>query len=103
MERFADQPNTAVKISGIGLPGTAWTAENNKSVVLETIRIFGWERCMFASNFPVDGLCGSFESIYAGYRQAVADVSRDDQLKLFHDNAVRVYRLDIEPLAQAGS
>ena len=35
MEGFADQPNTAVKISGIGLPGIRWTAENNAEVVLE--------------------------------------------------------------------
>jgi predicted TIM-barrel fold metal-dependent hydrolase len=53
---------------------------------------------MFASNFPVDGLCGSFETIYAGYKQATADLPLADRLKLFHDNAVRVYRLNIKPL-----
>ncbi len=92
MEVFADQPNTAVKISGIGLPGIRWTAENNAEVVLETIRIFGAERCMFASNFPVDSLAGSFDKIYDGFKTIVADFPEDQIRALFHDNAQRIYR-----------
>ena len=48
---------------------------------------------MFASNFPVDKLCGTFETIYAGFRAAVADLPLAEQRKLFRDNAVRIYRL----------
>ena len=92
METLAAQPNTAVKISGIGLPGIQWTAENNAEVVLETIRIFGAERCMFASNFPVDSLAGSFDEIYGGYKTIVADLPEDQIRALFHDNAQRIYR-----------
>lgn len=103
VRRAAEVPHFSMKISGIGLPGHPWHLDDHMSLIYTLLEAFDVERCMFASNFPVDGLCGSFETIYAGYRQAVADVSRDDQLKLFHDNAVRVYRLDIEPLAQAGS
>lgn len=92
MERFADQPNTAVKISGIGLAGEAWTTQGNGPLVQETIRIFGVERCMFASNFPVDGLCASYDTIFTGFRRMVADFPAADQRKLFHDNAVKYYR-----------
>ena len=92
MERFAAVPNTAVKVSGICVPGEAWTAELNREVVLRTIELFGVDRTMFASNFPVDKLVAGFEAIYSGFMTIVADISDDDQLKLFHDNAVRYYR-----------
>lgn len=92
MERFADHPNTAVKISGIGLAGEAWTAESNGALVLETIRIFGVDRCMFASNFPVDSLCASYDTIFTGFKRIVAGFPAADQRKLFHYNAVKYYR-----------
>ena len=92
MERFAAVPNTAVKISGICVPGEACTAELNREVVLRTIELFGVERTMFASNFPVDKLVAGFEPIFSGFMTIVADISDDDQLKLFHDNAARYYR-----------
>jgi predicted TIM-barrel fold metal-dependent hydrolase len=48
---------------------------------------------MFASNFPVDSIVGSFRTIYDGFRAAVADRPLAEQRMLFHDNAVRIYRL----------
>lgn len=92
MERFADQPNTAVKISGVCVPQQSWTPELNRGVVLETIRIFGVERCMFASNFPVDGLWASFDDIFEGFKAITADLAPADRRKLFHENAMRTYR-----------
>ena len=98
MKRAASAPQTTLKLSGIGLTGRAWSLDDNRAIIRDSIEIFGTDRCMFASNFPVDGLCGSFETIYAGYKQATADLPLADRLKLFHDNAVRVYRLNIKPL-----
>jgi predicted TIM-barrel fold metal-dependent hydrolase len=80
-----------VKISGIGMPGQKWTADLNRGVVLTTIELFGPQRCMFASNFPVDGLCGSFDEIFSGFRTIVRDFSAAEQRALFHDNAIRLY------------
>lgn len=94
LRRLAACQNAAVKISGIGLPGVPWTAENNREVVLTTIDIFGVDRCMFASNFPVDGLCGDLGTIFSGYKAITADFSEADRRKLFHDNAMRIYRID---------
>ena len=48
---------------------------------------------MFASNFPVDGLCASFDAIFSGFKTIVRDLPEADQRGLFHDNAVRIYRL----------
>jgi predicted TIM-barrel fold metal-dependent hydrolase len=93
MATLAAEPNVAVKISGLGVPGRPWTVAANREVVLRTIDLFGVERAMFASNFPVDGLVASFDTIYRGFTAIVADLSRADRRRLFHDNAARFYRL----------
>lgn len=93
MAIVARQPNVAVKISGIGLPGQAWSLANNGPIIRDTIAIFGAERCMFASNFPVDGLAGSFDEIFTGFKQATATLPPGTRRALFHDNAARFYRL----------
>jgi predicted TIM-barrel fold metal-dependent hydrolase len=93
LETAAVQPNVALKISGIGLRGERWSAEKNTPIVRDAIRIFGADRCMFASNFPVDGLVGSFDTIFSAFKAIVADLPEAQQRALFHDNAVRVYRL----------
>jgi predicted TIM-barrel fold metal-dependent hydrolase len=93
MAALAAEPNTAVKISGLGLKGRRWSEAENRDIVLETIRIFGVGRCMFASNFPVDGLVGDFDTIFDGFRRIAADLPEAEQRLLFHDNACRYYRL----------
>ena len=94
MERLSAQPNVAAKISGIGLAGQPWTADANRQIVLDTIELFGTDRCMFASNFPVDSLCGSFDDIFGGFMAITSHLSEAERQALFHDNAVRYYRLD---------
>jgi predicted TIM-barrel fold metal-dependent hydrolase len=91
MAKLAACPNAAVKISGLGVPGARWTAESNREIVLTAIELFGVDRCMMASNFPVDGLCASFDAIFGGFRAIVAGFPAADQRKLFHDNAIRIY------------
>ena len=93
LETLAAEPNVAVKISGLGQPGQPWTVAANGPIVRDAIAIFGIDRCMFASNFPVDGLCADFDTIFSGFKAIVAGRSHAEQLKLFHDNAVRIYRL----------
>jgi predicted TIM-barrel fold metal-dependent hydrolase len=93
MAALADAPNVALKISGLGQPGQPWTVEANGPVVRDAIAMFGTDRCMFASNFPVDGLCAAFRTIFSGFMTITAGMSEDDRKKLFHDNAKQIYRL----------
>lgn len=95
MSVVARQPNVAVKISGIGVPDSPWTVELNQRVVLETIDCFGVERCMFASNFPVDSLVASFATLFDGFMTITESFSEAERLKLFHDNARHYYRIDL--------
>ena len=88
MALFAACPNAVVKISGLG------NVERKREVVLAAIELFGTQRAMFASNFPVDSLRASFDAIYSGFDQITRDFSNAERRALFHDNAVRIYRME---------
>jgi len=94
LRALAECPNAALKISGLGVPGSAWTARSNREVVLGAIDTFGIGRSMFASNFPVDGLCASFDAIVTGMFAIVQDFSAAEQRAMFHDNAIRIYDME---------
>ncbi|MEP7208925.1 MAG: amidohydrolase family protein [Casimicrobiaceae bacterium] len=96
MRGLAEQPNVAVKISGLGQsqPNGAWTVAANRDIVRTTIDCFGVARCMFASNFPVDSLCASFTTIFDGFREIVRDFAVGDQDALFRGNALRIYAME---------
>jgi predicted TIM-barrel fold metal-dependent hydrolase len=93
MAAFAAQPNTRVKISGLGQKGLPWTVEANGPIVLTTIALFGSDRCLFASNFPVDSVCASFDTIFDGFKTITAGLPEGDRRKMFRDNALREYRI----------
>jgi predicted TIM-barrel fold metal-dependent hydrolase len=93
MKAVAKQPNVAVKISGLGCLGQAWSIEANRQIVLDTIEIFGVNRSMFASNFPVDKIVADFDTIFSGFKLITGDFPKTHQEKLFYSNAVRIYRL----------
>jgi predicted TIM-barrel fold metal-dependent hydrolase len=99
MKLLAANSNAAVKISGLGQRDKPWTVTDNRPVVLDTIDIFGVDRCMFASNFPVDSLVADFSTIYDGFAQIVSGFSANEQAALFVDNARRIYRIDTETSA----
>lgn len=93
MNAIADLENVVVKISGLGLKGEKWRIKDNESIIRDTIKIFGIDRCMYASNFPVDGVVADYNTIITGFKTALADLPLADQHKFFHDNAVRIYGL----------
>jgi predicted TIM-barrel fold metal-dependent hydrolase len=93
MARLAEAPNIACKISGLGMGDWTWTTDSIRPFVLTAIDVFGVDRCMFASNFPVDKLFSSYDTLYMAYKDITKDFSRSERLKLFHDNAQRFYRL----------
>jgi predicted TIM-barrel fold metal-dependent hydrolase len=92
MTRFAERPNASVKISGLGQRGMPWSVAANAWIVRETIAMFGPHRAMFASNFPVDSLCASYDTILSGFKHIVAALPAADQAALFHGTAERMYR-----------
>lgn len=94
MAQLAQCPNVAVKISGLGQAGQPWTVAANRPIVLTTLDLFGVNRCMFASNFPVDRICADFGTIYGGFQAIVANFTATEQDALFADNARRIYAIE---------
>ncbi len=93
MRRLAAQPNVWVKVSGLPMTDWRWTVESLRPVVLETIEIFGPDRAMVGSNFPVDGLYSDYDRLMSAYRTVIAGFTPDEQHRILHDNARRFYRL----------
>lgn len=93
MALLAAQPNVAVKISGLAMVDRAWTTETIRPFVLTTIDLFGPERAMFASNFPVDKLYGDFSRHFEAYDTLTADFSDTERRRLFAGTAQAIYRL----------
>ena len=56
---------------------------------------FGVERAMFESNFPVDKESVGYAALWNGFKIIAADASPSEKAALFHDTAVRTYRLDV--------
>jgi len=90
---MAKLPHVRIKISGIGLTDVPWTAAVNRPVVEYVADVFGPDRIMFASNFPVDSLVATYAEIYGGFVELSSSWSPAEQLAAFAGNAVRFYRL----------
>jgi predicted TIM-barrel fold metal-dependent hydrolase len=84
--------NVNCKLSGLAMPLGTMDAEVFRRWVEYSLEVFGIDRCFFASNFPVDGMHGSFDDLYGTYDRLTADLGADARNKLFATNAERVYR-----------
>jgi predicted TIM-barrel fold metal-dependent hydrolase len=93
METIARESNVHVKISEFGLRDKPWDYESNRRIVLEALAIFGIERCVFATNFPVAGLRVDYDTLVRSVKRMVAHLAPDEQECLFWKNAVAFYRL----------
>ncbi|MDA1256440.1 MAG: amidohydrolase family protein [Chloroflexi bacterium] len=93
MRALAEAPNVSAKISALGMATPGWTTDDIRPYVEGTIEIFGVDRCMFASNFPVDSLTSDYTTIWSAYDEITSGMTDADRQKLFHDNAVKYYRL----------
>lgn len=93
MRDLAVAPNVAVKISGLGMIDHEWTVDSIRPWVLETIELFGADRCMFGTNFPVDKLYSSYQVLVDAYRQIIGSFDHDEQEHLLYRNAQKFYRI----------
>jgi predicted TIM-barrel fold metal-dependent hydrolase len=98
MEAVAREPNVHVKVSEFGLKDSAWEYESNRRVVREAIAIFGIDRCIFASNFPVAGLRIDYDTLVRSLDRMLADRSQADRDRFFWKNAASFYRLSVDDI-----
>lgn len=95
MTAFA-QTNSMVKISALGTNDHNWTTESIRELVLRTIEIFGVDRVMFASNFPVDGLYSTLDELYSAFDKITEHFTRAEREAMFAWNADRFYKLNLK-------
>lgn len=93
MRQLVPCSNILVKVSGIGVCGEAWTAEQQAPVVDALIADFGVERCLFASNYPVDALVVGLDALWNGFKALTRKLIPEQRLALFCDNATALYGL----------
>jgi L-fuconolactonase len=84
--------NVTCKLSGLAMPLGTMDAEVLGPWIEYAVEVFGVDRCMFASNFPVDATAGSFDSLYTTFSEVTAGFDDESREKLFASNAERVYR-----------
>ena len=93
MNKLAKCENVVAKISGLGMFDPNWTIDSTRIFVEKTIQIFGIERCMFASNFPVDKIFNSFDTYWNSFKEITKHYSENDKKLLFSSNAEKYYRI----------
>jgi len=85
--------NVVCKLSGLAMPLGSVQADALRPWLEPAIEAFGAERCMFASNFPVDSAAGSFDELYATFDEITSGLDGASRDALFAGTAERVYRL----------
>lgn len=99
MEQLAANPNVMVKLSEFGLRDSAWDYASNARVVADVLAIFGPQRCMFGSNFPVAGLRIAYAPLVKNLHRMMLDLDYAQRDAVFCRNALDFYR--IEPTVRA--
>ncbi len=93
MAALAREPNVWVKVSEFGMKDRAWEYDENSRIALDAIAIFGIERSVFATNFPVASLKIGYDALVVAMSRMLADRSSEDREKFFWKNAAAFYRL----------
>jgi len=93
LARFAELPNVYCKLSGFSMFEQNWDAERVRKTALTAIDIFGVDRCMFGSNFPVEKLYVGYNTLYSTYLDIAAEFSESEQQNLLAGTARRFYRI----------
>lgn len=93
MADLALRPNAFAKLSGFG----TFLHRNDPAhiawLVTETVSLFGADRCLWGSNFPIEKLWTDYSALHGAHVAAAGGLSDAERRAIFNDTAVRVYRL----------
>lgn len=106
MARLAEHPNVSVKLGGLGMiicgptwhegslpPTSAQLADDWRPYFETTVELFGANRCMVESNFPVDKAMWSYVILWNAFKRLAAGASDSEKTALFSGTARRFYRI----------
>jgi L-fuconolactonase len=101
--RAAEFPQLFIKLSGM-ITEADWairTGANLHPYVQHVINLFGVQRCMFGSDWPVCLLAGTWKETLAGFTQAHGPMPKEIRIKMTGEAAARFYSLQVpaDPVA----
>ncbi|MGC1276067.1 MAG: amidohydrolase family protein [Planctomycetaceae bacterium] len=88
-------PNVFCKLSGLVTEAdhALWTPEDLRPYVQTALDLFGPERCLFGSDWPVCELAASYEAVFHALEEALGAISQAEHAQIFGETARRLYRL----------
>jgi predicted TIM-barrel fold metal-dependent hydrolase len=93
MALLAAQPNVVTKLSGFGTFIHRNDADHIAWLIGETVGLFGADRCLWGSNFPIEKLWTSYAALLDAHRRGAGGLSAAEQDAIFFTTARQVYRL----------
>jgi predicted TIM-barrel fold metal-dependent hydrolase len=93
MATLAKCPNVASKLSGLGTFVHRNAGAHIAEILSNTVALFGAERCLFGSNFPIEKLWTTYRDLVNAHRGAAASFQPEQRDAIFGGTATRVYRL----------
>lgn len=96
LTRAAQAPNVYAKLSGLDAgEADRWSAEDLVPYVNHALELFGPDRLMFGSDWPVAVIRGGYAKVWQETRTVLSGLSQDERDRILGGTAVRVYRLPI--------
>jgi len=93
MKQLATCSNVVSKLSAFG----TFIHRNDPAFIKQrvetTVGLFGAERCMFGSNFPIEKIWTNYTALIDAFKQAVEALGTDVQEAIFTTTAERVYKI----------
>ncbi len=93
MRALAAEPNVAVKLSALGTFIRRCSIQHMRPIVLETVELFGPDRCLWGSNMPIESLWTEYRTLAAAIRATIAPLPEAARRAILHDTAARLYRI----------
>jgi L-fuconolactonase len=92
---LAAAPNTSAKLSGMVTEADwqAWRVEDLRPYVAEAVELFGPDRLMFGSDWPVCLLAAGYGEVRSALTQALPPLTEQEKHAIFGRTAARVYSL----------
>lgn len=97
MAELAGYDNVWCKISGMVTEADweNWTVDDLKPYVIKVVELFGKNRVLFGSDWPVCNLAGNYCSVVSAAEKLVDQIAPDAVDQVFGENAARLYGLKV--------
>ena len=93
MTKISKIENIICKVSGLGMGDHNWTKDSIKPYVYNCLELFGFERSIFGSNWPVDSLYSNYSKVIESYRDLTKEFSENEKELFFYKNSESIYKI----------